>query len=351
MSKIEDLLNQTVREDIEIKRRVVVASIAIAVCIVIGSILCLFYFADIDVYLQDNKQVINLYDFYDQKVGENETAVFFLGSSVVGNAIYTPEINRIVKNNYPNITAYNLVVNGDIPIERVLEIQKIIDANPSLVIYGITYRSVTDKIDNARFFERTEPVYSRIDIRNESFDFYTLEEKKYFKPINDLEKIRYLRSALEYKFSGIHQSINYSYDPYGGEEIRKTMGKVPKMKMISEANDPNCIWRPVITNESTRYKDALIYAVKNLQDAGIPVIILNMPIYPLISEKIPTESKANFCKLLNETGAVWYNFDCYLDEDCFRSSGHANFDGSMKFAPRMADLIIEQVEKDVIHYT
>ena len=351
MSKIEDMLNRTVREDRGIKRWVVVVGIAIALSTTMGSLLGILFLADVDGYLHDNKEIINLYDFYDQRVGVNETAVFFIGSSIVGNSIYPTEVNNIVKRSYPNVTAYNLAVSGDVPIERVLEIQKIIDAKPSLVIYGITYRSVTADIDYARFFERIKPVYSRIDIRNDSLFLYTLEEKKYFAPLNDIEKIRYLRSAVEYKCSGIHRSINYSYDPYGGEDLRKSMGNVPQIKMVSEANDPNCQWRPFVTNESTRYKDALIYIVKTLQDAGIPVIILNMPIYPLISEKMPDESKSNFCNLLDETGVVWYNFDCYLDEDCFRSTGHTNFDGALKFAPRMADIIIEQVEKDVIHYT
>ncbi len=364
MSKIEDLLNRTVRDETNVTKGSLSLSFKIyivIICSVIISVICcfsllpvLYYVADVNGYLQDNKQIINLYDFYDQKLGENESAVFFIGSSIVGYSIYTPEINRILKDNYFNITSYNLVVHSDIPIERALDIQKIIDAKPSLVIFGITYRSVTDEIDLSRFFDRTKLVYSRLDIRGDCVWLYTEDEKKYFSPLNDLERKKYLHSAINYKLSGYRSygSLDYIVDPYGYEErMKMQLSPIDKKKIIALANDPNNVWRPIVTNESTRYKDALIYNVKTLQDAGIPIIILNMPLHPLYSEKITHESRANFYDLLNETGAVWYDLERDYGDDFFIDDRHATFDGALKFAPRMADLIIEQVEKDVIHYT
>lgn len=354
MSKIEDLLNRTVRENATIKRWVVVVGIVVGLCITVVSFSYIWYFADVDGYLHDNKQIINLYDFYDQKVGENETAVFFIGSSIVGRFIYPPEINRLVKKNYPNITAYNLVVSGDLPIERTLEIQKIIDAKPSMVIYGETFRSVARNPDPSSFFERTKLVYSRLNIRNDSLCLYTPEEKMYFSPLNDFEKMRYLMSAIQYKFTDHLSSINYSFDPYGGEKSRSSEMVTPRVIIDAEVNDPKFMVKnlyPVVTNESTRNSEALIYIVKTLHDAGIPVIILNMPLHPLYSEKITDESRVNFFNLLNETGAVSYDLERDYGENYFCDTMHATFDGAMNFSPRMADLIIEQVEKDVIHYT
>ena len=352
MSKIEDLLNRTVRKETEITRSIVVTVITIVLSITIGSLLGIFYLADVDKYLQDNKETINLYDFYDRKFVSNETAVFFIGSSIVGHSIYPLEINRIVKKDYPNITAYNLFESGDIPIERSLEIQKIIDAKPSLVIYGISYRSVTDKINPARFFERTKLVHSRLSVREDSLWLYTAYEQLYFTPLSDFGKRKYLFSAIDYKFSGEDRSINYSLDPYWvHREEHDILTEDKNASIIKKINDPNSVWCPVVTNESTRYKDALIYNVKTLQDAGVPVIILNMPLHPLLSEKITDESRANFYNLLNETGAEWYDLERDYGDDFFVDDHHASFDGALKFAPRMAELLIEQVEKDVIHYT
>ena len=352
MLKIVDLLNRTVREETEIKRSIVVAGIGAVLCITLGSFFCIFYLADVDGYLQDTKYIINLYDFYDKKVGENEKAVFFIGSSVMAHFVYPPEINRFVKKNYSNVTAYNLYLGSDIPIERSLEIQKIIDARPSLVIYGITYRSVTDKLDYGSFFERTKLVYSRLDIRNDSLFLYTAYENNYFRePLSILGKRMYILSAIDYKLNQNTQLINYTFDPFG-EPLRMSFKKHTLEEISAEVNDQhNEKWHPVVTNESTRYKDALLYNVKTLQDAGIPVIILNMPLHPLLSEKITDESRVNFYNLLNETGSIWYDLEHDYDGDYFWDSHHATFDGALKFAPRMADLIIEQVEKDVIHYT
>lgn len=353
MSKIEELLNRTVRDETNVTKGSLSLSVYIVIiCSVIisfGLFLGLYYIADVDGYLQDNKGIINIYDFYDQKVGKNESAVFFIGSSIVRDSIYPYEINSIVKKKYPNITAYNLGLSGSIPIERALEIQKIIDSKPSLVVYGITYRSVTDTINYARFFEITKLVYSRLDIRDDCLWLFTEDEKGYFAPLSDLEKKKYLVSAIEYKCGAVHQSINYSYCPVSGSGFLWHLS-IPK-NTFAEWVNKNGNFRPVITNESTRYKDALIYNVNVLQDAGIPVIILNMPLHPLLSERITDESRANFYSLLNETGAVWYDLERDFGDEFFRDGVHANFNGAMKFAPRMADLIIEQVEKDVIHYT
>lgn len=351
MLKIGDLLNRTIREDSEVKKSYVAIVVICSAILILGLFLGLYYIADVDTYLKDNKEIINLYDFYDQKVGENETAIFFIGSSIVGTNIYPPEINRIIKANYTNITVYNLFESDDIPILRTLEIQKIIDAKPSLIIFGITYRSVYDIIEDASFYERTKLVNSRLDLRDDSLGLYTDDEKMHFTPFSDFEKRMYLFSAIDYKFRGVHQSINYSFDAYGGAEKRKSVNNTEQAK-IAWINNPQMFkWHPDITNESTRNKDALIYTVKTLQDVGIPVIILNMPLHPNLSEKITDESRANYYTLLNKTGAIWYDFEKDYDEDYFNDGIHATFDGALKFAPRMADLIIEQVEKDVIHYT
>lgn len=348
MPKIEDLLNRTVREDTLNKKWVVGSWIVIVLCITICSLCGVMYFADVDGYLKDNKPIIGLYDFYDQKVGENETAVFFFGSSLVGNYVYPIEINSIVKQNYPNITAYNLHIGGDLPIYRALEIQKIIDANPSLVIFGVTYRSAINIIDNSQLFDRVKPVYSRLNIRNDSLWLYTENEKKYFTPLSVFEKRKYLFSAIEYKISG--HTVTESFDPFMKSLKLNTRSSLSNEGIIAWLYDNRGFWLDV-TNESTRNTDALMYNVKTLQNSGIPVIIINMPLHPLLSDRITDESRANFYDLLNETGAVWYDFERDYDGNYFRDGVHANFEGALNFSSRMADLMIEQVEKDVIQYT
>ena len=116
------------------------------------------------------------------------------------------------------------------------------------------------------------------------------------------------------------------------------------MEIVEASQDPNDVWRPVVTNESTICKDALLYNVRTLQNAGIPVIIINMPLHPLFSEKVTDESRQNFFDLLNQTGAKWFDMEKDYGDEFFRDSHHAMFEeGALVFSPRMADLIIQEL--------
>ena len=130
---------------------------------------------------------------------------------------------------------------------------------------------------------------------------------------------------------------------------KRTAGKNPE-QILKEANDPDDPWHPIVTNESTRYKQALIYNVQTLQNAGIPVVLINMPLHPLTSEKITDESRQNFYDLLNETGAKWYDMELGCGDEYFFDSHHMTFYGATQFAPRMAELIISEVESGAVHY-
>ena len=48
----------------------------------------------IDEYLNETKEIIHLYDFYDLNIGEDQTAVYFIGSSIIGCSIYPSYINQ-----------------------------------------------------------------------------------------------------------------------------------------------------------------------------------------------------------------------------------------------------------------
>ena len=122
-------------------------------------------------------------------------------------------------------------------------------------------------------------------------------------------------------------------------------------ELRKQADDPADKWRPVVPAEMTRHKQALIYNVRSLQDAGIPVVLINMPLHPLFSEKITDESRKNFFTLLNETGAKWYDMEYAYDAEYFRDSHHASLEGGTFFSRDMADLIITEVESGAVHYT
>ena len=114
---------------------------------------------------------------------------------------------------------------------------------------------------------------------------------------------------------------------------------------ISNVNNPNSRYRieSEINGYWTQNKEALMYIISTLTENDIPVIILNMPINPLLSEKISEESYANYYALFDKTGVDYYDLDGILSSDFFFDEVHMTFDGALEFAPIMADIIIREL--------
>ena len=330
----------------------------VAVCVLAGVLIAggLFiagmYAAEpvIDTYLNESKQIGHLYDFYDLKVGKNQNAVYFIGSSIIGDSIYPPYIEGNLSEMGYNFSIYNLIVNGDTPVRRSVEIQKIIDSSPLFVVYGVTYRSVAD--ESIWPDERVILVHDRLDVREDAWQLYSEKEQEDLQAEPTFHyKKKFLVNALSYSPASFDFfTHDYLNDPYGITAREYRSERKDPTQIFREANDPTDIWHPVVTNESTRYKQALIYNVQTLQNAGIPVVLINMPLHPLTSEKITNESRRNFSDLLNETGAKWYDMEFGCGDEYFFDSHHMTFYGATQFAPRMADLIIEEVKSGAVHY-
>ena len=360
MSKIEDLLNKTVKEETDATKGdhslTISISIICSVMICIGFFLGLYYSADVDTYLKDTKEIIHLYDFYDRKVGENETAVYIIGSSVVAESIIPPEINRLLaQKGYDNVKLYTCYLSGDTPMSRSVQLKNIIDSKPSLIIYGLMPRDIASKDWKDEYFVI---VHDRLSLFDNSDYLYSKEQLNTLSKNDDIwYNKKFLLNALKYRSSSADNShyerLNYSYDPLG-EATRKSISTRADINTtIANVNNPNSFWRSEseVGDEWTQNKEALMYIVKTLTENNVPVIIANMPINPLLSEQISNSSYSNYFDLINGTNVDHYDLDGNYSPEDFFDEVHMTYDGALKFAPRIADLIIEQVEKDVIHYT
>ncbi len=296
----------------------------------------------------DNQPIIKLYDFYDQKVGLNTTAVYFIGSSIIIDGVAPPLIHKnLTSQGYNNVTAYNLGISGDTPLQRSVQIQKIIDSKPSLVIFGLTYRSFVDK----RFVEEYIVLpHDRLQIRNDSLCLYSKDETELFDTVPDIFYTKkYLLSALNANIDN-NNSINRFFNEYDIEEYLRSRNNAinvtPNLpEVIRQANDPNDLWRPVITKEHNRYKEAILYNVKTLQDAGIPCVIVNMPLHPITSAKITDNTRNNYFALLNKTGAPIYDLEHIFENEDFRDSHHPSWKGAIKIEPYFTQIILQELNK------
>lgn len=137
--KVDKLIEKTT-ESGESKKWKVIVGIAVGIGFSVLLFTGLMFVSGIDDYLQDNKQIVKLYDFYDLNNNGNGTSVYVIGSSQTGNGIYAPKINQILNDSNLDVHVYNLYASSDTPNQRLAELQYIIDNNPSLVVYCISYR-------------------------------------------------------------------------------------------------------------------------------------------------------------------------------------------------------------------
>ena len=316
--------------------------IVVSLILVLSIYLGVYYIADVETYINETKDSPHLYDFYDAKKGSNENSVYFIGSSIVGCAIYPSEIESILNQKGYNISVYNLKVEGFSPLERSTEIQKIIDCSPSLVVFGESYATVAT---NWWTNENIYLVQDRLEIRDDALYLYSNSELTCIEtPQSIFGDKRFIFSALKHS-NDRSSSFDYFGDAYTTElRISEENNARNYQGIIDEVNDGS--WSPKISTEDNRYKDALIYNTRTLQNAGIPVVILNMPLHPLVSEHIDDESRKNFFALLNATGATWYDYEqSYPEEIYWYKDGHhlAPYTGALEFAPVMADIIIQEL--------
>ncbi|MBQ4598152.1 MAG: hypothetical protein IJB12_07125 [Methanocorpusculum sp.] len=345
MSRTDDIIDKTKRKDSEAKKWKVIVGIVVG--LVFGGALfaCGLMICDVDNYLS-KKDIVMLYDFYDWHESVNETAVYFIGNSVIGSAIYPPDINNILLDDGSDIKAYNLYISGESILERTLQINALIESNPSMVIYGITYADVSG--NGSITSERAILVQDRINLNKDAEYLFTESELEdiYVNKPDLFFKKSFVKSAVSYKLFGStdwNTDVDFYEDPRGMDHRLKKSNEKNYALIVAEANDEDNMWHPIVTNETTRSKDALLYIIKKLQDADIPVVIINMPLHPLISAEIDEESRENYFEFLNQTGVTWVDMENLFGDEYFYDSHHATWIGTQLITPVMADLIIQEM--------
>ena len=105
------------------------------------------------------------------------------------------------------------------------------------------------------------------------------------------------------------------------------------------------------TTEKTQNQLAFEFILKRLEEEKIPVILLVLPQHPILSELTSSESRQNFHNYLNSTGAIWYDMEQMYGDEHFADLVHTAWNGTVEFAPVLADIIIQEIESGAIHYT
>ena len=352
--EIDKLIEKTTKKDGE-KKWKVVAGIILGLVLSLSILYGLYAVTEPIVKSGDTSlsTIDNLYAFYDLNIGNEETAVYFLGSSLTSFEIYSPLIDEELQKRGYDVTTYNLFVEADTPRLRALQIDEIIESQPALVIYGVSYRTITT---NSLHHGRTLASLSHIEFTPELKRFYTDSELISLNHGSFYQKgyvFENLKKAVQYigtastpsspKEISRETALRYAKDSTSSWVKKKSSETKDMDAVIKALDNPTNDWRPVVPSGDTLNKQAFMYNVKKLEEAGIPVVIINMPVSPLLSEKITDESRQNFYDYLDSTGVTWLDMENMYDDSHFFDYIHSTWEGSLDFSQEMVDLIIQEL--------
>ena len=241
--------------------------------------------------------------FYSQFFEEDEKKIFILGASPV-NAINAEIVNNIVKKTDEKFKIYNLAKGSDDPDKRKDSLEKIIDSNPKIVLYGIGYRDFQEKISVIDLSD-TQEVESILPTPHDFFEEYLLSELRFY----DLE-LDYLKNPKLSSFQ-IIKSINEENirENKDGSELildkdhplrtpeqtqKAYVKKTDDYLMDSAEKSKDSLERygiePAYKN---RYSISLNNIIERLQENDIHVILFTYPHHKYYLENVPEDDTSN----------------------------------------------------------
>ena len=345
--KIDRLIEKTTEKD-GVKMWKVVVGIVVALGVVFTLFLGVLWAVDVDGYLE-SKSIIKIYDAYEKKANDDSNFAYYLGDSTASYSIYPPLIRDKLSDSGYDFSLFGVEVGNEAPLMRVLQIQNIIDSQPSAVIYAISYRHISD-------YEHWVPenlylVHDELKIRDDCLYLYTSEEiDDISHELNLFDKRVFLESALKTKINELFSRDTLGHPSWHDDEgIYYNLGDERASmqhgvdEIVEAAKNPRNSFRPEITNESTRNKEALLYISQTLTENDIPLIFISTPINPIMADEISAESRQNFHDFLNSTGAVWYDMEYAIPSEYFVDVYHLGEEGCLMFSPMLADIIAQEM--------
>lgn len=347
MGKIEKLLDKTKRNG-ETKKWKIYVFAVIGILVVVGGFFGLYTILFPTLELYDSSNPINQHiKFYNYQENINSSSVYFIGSSVIGTAVYSPLIDSKLSENNLSVVTWNLHQGADTPRIRCVEIDSMISSHPSLIIYGLTYTDIT----RPGHWEWIETAQNSPLTNKELEIFYTTDEINTARTnsenifSNKISLIKILPQYLRSIFAGsMYETISTQMKEGYSPGFLKSMGDsyTDKEKIKATANSTYAVLDyNTITAQSNA--QALWYNIQKLKDANIPVILISMPINPIVYAAISEDAKTQYHGILNSTGVKWLDLETILDEDSFYDEFHKTWDGCQKFSQCMADLIIQEM--------
>jgi vacuolar-type H+-ATPase subunit F/Vma7 len=308
----------------------------------------------IDPYLKDTKRELAVFNFYEEQDNNNlsknpnSKCIYFIGCSQTRQGVDAYSVEDYLKEANCSSQIFNIGVDADTPLKRITEINNIIETKPDLVVLCLSYRSFFAPVPEDKLYL----AHYGTKIDEEDCKLFNEEQLKIIRQ-NDVgrffDKRRYFVSSVKFllKDDGRYYFINNFKNPgglYGSaseEEVQKIM-KNPESEIMSEfVPDRDAPENQIIFEQQ---KKALKYTIEKLEENGIHVVIINMPLNPKLSEKISESTRENVSSFLKSIDTPYYDFETNYPQEYFWDLNHMNIDGRSVFSTDISKILSDEIK-------
>jgi hypothetical protein len=280
------------------------------------------------------KQISNNLDTYESKTGTSEKIIYVMGNSQVMHDLDPAIVQDALKTENLTFQVYSVGVDDDTPLQRLIELQQIIQSKPEIVILGYSYTSFSNLTryvpdDNLALLS------GRIALDPYSRSLYTKEQLALIDQ-NAVEQQIFKRKFI---IPGIRTLLGIHLQERD-TIVNDTM--TDEQKLILAKNPYDAFLAPVYPGDNNQ-KKAFVHLTGELAMNNISVVYINMPLEPLRSDTIPDSTRENFYAFMNATGVRNYDFEKQYPGSDFQDLVHQNRYGREKFSRDIAAVILSEV--------
>ena len=279
-------------------------------------------------------------EFFSNQVEISKNKILLLGSSHIGHLNMSHIITQIENENL-DFTVYNLADNGDSPKFRYNDLEQIINLEPKIVFYGISYRDFDQSIGS------TDSKTNNSDIKN-SIDEIIPEELKSINPQLLTRKV--IRNILD--DTGISEKPSYEIKPPNtpffalGDIQTKISDKNELQRQLLIVLPPPAKIQFDSNNEEI---EKFYEIIKTLQDEEITVVIFTTPLSRVYLDELPKSTKISLDNILKSISEKYdveiYEFEeRYADFEIWNNVDHVAYNNkSIIFSNQIAEMILKEI--------
>ncbi len=269
--------------------------------------------------------------------------IIILGSSHTG-ALNNDYINNHLEKNRLNFTSYNLSLGADTPSDRLWSVDHIIDMNPSLILYGVSWRD----LENTNSVQQNRNINSKLLFDPELF-FNNLIPVNIHNEIclSSLQSplavtIGFVRNLLSPNTEvGIQNQFMPFYVHFSGYNIIHSSDEL--------TNHPILLKKYKGFDSSGKNANSLKLIISKFKENNIDLILFTTPLsnHSLnnISEKDKQEMMHFLNNLADEYDIEIFNFyDRYIDLNIWTDPQHVAYNkNSLIFSDDILQIIIDEI--------